>query len=268
MSDLVATRSPLVAGGQIRGIIPRDNEEAFRMASAVCKAGLAPKGMDTPDKCVIAIMLGLEVGLSPMMAVQKIAVINGRPTIWGDAAMGLVRASGLCQSIQEHIEGDGDKQTAICHAHRKGEPRVAVGTFSVADAKRAGLWGKSGPWQQYPQRMLQMRARGFALRDAFADVLGGMYLHEELQGEPEMRDVTLPRRPPPPPGHEQQAVEVIQHLPDVAEPAAEFGHFEAREAGIKARAEGKPGNVPAEIAQLALSEAWLDGWNAESEVAA
>jgi hypothetical protein len=55
-------------------------------------------------------------------------------------------------------------------------------TFSVADAIRAGLWRKPGPWCDYPRRMLQMRARAFALRDAFPDVLGGLYLREEFEG--------------------------------------------------------------------------------------
>ena len=46
---------------------------------------------------------------------------------------------------------------------------------------KAGLWAKSGPWTQYPKRMMQMRARGFALRDKFADALGGLITVEEAQ---------------------------------------------------------------------------------------
>lgn len=63
-------------------------------------------------------------------------------------------------------------------------------TFSEAAARRANLWGKSGPWQQYPERMLQMRARAFALRDVFCDVLRGLGSAEE-QGD-------IPARKPPP----------------------------------------------------------------------
>ena len=58
-------------------------------------------------------------------------------------------------------------------------------TFSEQDAKVAGLWGKSGPWKQYPKRMLQMRARGFNLRDNFADILGGLITAEEARDMPE-----------------------------------------------------------------------------------
>jgi hypothetical protein len=77
---------------------------------------------------------------------------------------------------------------AVCQAKRRGYSKPTTVTFTVADAKKAGLWGKQGPWQQYPRRMLQLRARGFALRDAFPDVLRGLVTAEEAQdytaGEP------------------------------------------------------------------------------------
>ena len=54
-------------------------------------------------------------------------------------------------------------------------------TFSQEDAKRANLWGKAGPWTAYPKRMLQMRARSFALRDSFPDALKGVGISEEVR---------------------------------------------------------------------------------------
>jgi hypothetical protein len=77
-------------------------------------------------------------------------------------------------------------------ARRHGSAPV-VGRFSVADARAASLWGKAGPWKQYPQRMLQMRARGFALRDDFADLLRGVMSAGEARDIPRgMPDVTPP----------------------------------------------------------------------------
>lgn len=200
MSNVVPIEQPLPvlkAGGKLAAIIPQDIDSAYRLAKAVCLSGLAPKGLDKPEAVMIAIMHGMEVGLTPMMALQKIAVINGRPTIWGDGALGLVRGSGLCEYVTEKIEGMGDKRVAVCVAKRKGEPDPITRRFSVDDAKRASLWDKGGPWKQYPERMLQMRARAFALRDGFADVLGGLYLTEELQGteRTDMKDISAP--PPP-----------------------------------------------------------------------
>jgi hypothetical protein len=115
---------------------------------------------------------------------QNIAVINGRPSLWGDALLALCKASPVCEYILEECDG----QVAVCTAKRRGDPAPVVREFSMEDAKRAGLAGKQGPWTQYPKRMLQMRARGYCLRDAFPDVLKGMAVAEEEQDKP--REVT------------------------------------------------------------------------------
>ena len=185
-----AKRPELAVGNSVGAIVPRDVEQAFRMAQLIVHAGMAPNGMNSPEKVVTAIMHGMEVGLKPMQAIQSIAIVNGRPTIWGDAAIGLVQGSGLAEYIVERVEGEGDDMVAICETKRHGWPSPSVSTFSVADAKLAGLWGKAGPWKQYPKRMLQMRARGFALRDAYADVLKGLGMREEVRDFMLARDVT------------------------------------------------------------------------------
>ena len=157
-------------------------DDAFRFAKMVSGSEFAPKDFkNKPESCLLAIQHGSEVGLSPMQSLQSIAVINGRPTIWGDAALALVQSSPVCEYVREYIEGDGENLTAVCEAKRQGYPSPSVSRFSVADAKKAGLWGKSGPWTQYPQRMLALRARGFALRNAFADALRGLITAEEAR---------------------------------------------------------------------------------------
>ena len=180
---------------------PTSFNELVQFAQMAAKSAMVPasyKGQ--PESIMLAIQMGSEVGLAPMQALQNIAVINGRPAIWGDAVVGLCRQSPHCRDIIETIAGDGDNMTATCTAIRAGAEPV-VRSFSVADAKKAGLWGKSGPWQQYPTRMLQMRARGFAVRDAFPDVLRGLITAEEARDMPE-RDTfagpTIEARAEPP----------------------------------------------------------------------
>ena len=170
-----------------RGLALATFDDAFRFASMVAKSDFAPKDFrGKPESCLLAIQHGSEIGLSPMQSLQSIAVINGRPSIWGDAALAVVSASAVCEYVTEEIEEgkDGEALVAICTAKRRGYPKPTVSRFSVADAKKAGLWGKSGPWTQYPRRMLQLRARGFALRDAFPDVLKGLVTAEEAQDYP------------------------------------------------------------------------------------
>lgn len=200
MNEIVkieTTRSPMMAGGRPSAIVPQSMEDCYRLAVAICKAQMAPKGLDTPEKAMVAIMHGLEIGLTPMTALQRIAVVNGRPTIWGDGAVSLVRGSGVCEWIKEKITGEGEAMVASCETKRRGEPEPISRAFSVSDAKKAGLWGKQGPWQQFPARMLAMRARAFCLRDGFADVLGGLYLKEEIDNG-ETEQATPMRRAPAP----------------------------------------------------------------------
>lgn len=172
-----------------RGVQFRDIESLYRFATAVSQSGFAPKGMEKPEAIVVAIQMGLEVGLTPMAALQNIAVINGRPTVWGDAQMAIARGTGEMEEFEEWFEADGkridrnpaaftDSVSAVCRMKRKGYAS-AESAFSVADAKRAGLWGKAGPWSFYPQRMLKFRARSFLLRDLFGDALKGIDSGEE-----------------------------------------------------------------------------------------
>jgi len=168
-----------------RGLALASIDDAFRFATMVAKSDFAPKDFKgKPESCLLAIQHGSEIGLSPMQSLQNIACINGRPAIWGDAALAVTIASTVCESVTETIDGDGDQMVATCTAKRRGYAQPTVVRFSVADAKKAGLWGKSGPWTQYPKRMLQLRARGFALRDAFPDVLKGLVTAEEAQDYP------------------------------------------------------------------------------------
>jgi len=167
--------------GEAFNLTPRNLDEAFRLAEMLASSEMVPKGYGgKPANVLVAVQWGHEVGLKPLQALQNIAVINGRPTLWGDALVALVRNSPLCEYIIETTDAAG---TAFCQVKRRGE-QEQVRSFSDADAKTAGLLGKDGPWKSNPKRMKQMRARAFALRDVFADVLKGMQMAEEVMDLP------------------------------------------------------------------------------------
>lgn len=163
---------------------PQTFDQLETFANMAAKSALVPRDYQgKPENIMLAVQMGSEIGLAPMQALQNIAVVNGRPSVWGDAMLALCKTHPAWAGISERIEGDGDAMRGICEIQRRGDNPVSV-SFSVADAKRAGLWGKPGPWTQYPQRMLQMRARGFALRDAFPDALKGLISAEEARDIP------------------------------------------------------------------------------------
>lgn len=184
------TQSIMAAGS--RGVVLQNISEMHRFCGYIVKSGLTPTGIDSPEKAFVVLQTGLELGLAPMVALRTICVINMRPCLWGDGLIGLVRRSGLAEYIHETMEGEGDSLTAVCEAKRADSGDIIRRTFSVAEAKAAGLWGnpKRSPWINYPRRMLQMRARAFCLRDAFADVTLGMYAAEEFDVTPETHNAT------------------------------------------------------------------------------
>jgi hypothetical protein len=160
-------------------MVPTNFEEAWRFAKIIADSSLAPKNYaNKPGDILVAIQMGMELGLQPMQALANIAVVNGRASVWGDAVVAVCMQHPLFGGIEETVEGEGQAAVAACVVTRKGMAPV-VRTFSMNDAKVAGLLGKQGPWSQYPRRMLQMRARGFAVRDAFPDALRGLVSQDE-----------------------------------------------------------------------------------------
>lgn len=167
-----------------RGVQLSSYAEMKEFARDVANSGLAPRDLKTPEAILVCLQHGMELGLSPAQALQSIAVINGRPSVWGDAALAIVKGHPEFDDVIETFErgpkDDDDKTMAKCEVLRKGKMPV-VRTFSIAQAKKANLWLKAGPWTQYPQRMLQMRARSWAIRDAFPDAIKGVGIREEVQ---------------------------------------------------------------------------------------
>jgi hypothetical protein len=178
-------RKPMNVGE--KGLILTTFDDMWRMSVAMSKSDLAPKDYrGKPENALIAIQYGSELGFKPMQALQSISVINGRPGIGGDAALALVRASGLLEDyFKEEIGVKGtDSYGFRVTVKRKGMSRPASEEYTVAKAKTAKLWGKQGPWSDHPDRMLFYRPLGYVLHDMFGDVLKGMVTTEELLDYP------------------------------------------------------------------------------------
>ena len=183
MPDLTPYTPPAQTPSRPMGLTPRNLDEALRLADLLAQSDIVPKDyIGKPGNVLVAMQWGAEIGLAPLQAMSHIAVINGRPSLWGDALLAIVRGSGLLADFTEELGED----CVTCTATRRGE-RTISRSFSRDDAKQAGLLGKAGPWTQYPRRMMQMRARAWVLRDLFPDVIRGLHLAEEAQDLPPER---------------------------------------------------------------------------------
>lgn len=164
---------------------PQSLAEAIEAASILARSTMVPEAYrDKPDDILVAGQMGAELGIPWMQALQNINVIGGRPAVWGDLALVLLRRHPQFEDIEETY--DEATRTATCAVLRRDRPQPIVRTFSWADACAAGLHEK-GTYQKYRRRMLQMRARGFAMRDAIPEAFKSLALAEE------MIDVTPPR---------------------------------------------------------------------------
>lgn len=194
------------SGGKVKAIVPQNIEEAFRMADAIFMSGMFPEsyaadserrtgrqmlgGPDrvaTTSRIMVGIQKAMEVGLPPISGLSAIYIVNNRPTIYGDGIPALLYSSGKVTKFKEWSEGEWGKDDYVCKCliQRNDMEDPIEREFSWADAKKAGLTGKTGPWTTHPKRQLQMRARGFAARDGAADILNGLGIYEEVMDIPE-----------------------------------------------------------------------------------
>lgn len=176
-------------------LVPGTLESQYRLAKYYHASKLMPEALCTPEKILVAMQLLFELNLKPMTNIGKVAIINGVPCIFGDLPLALVQGSGQLEDIEEYLVdkdgnrvppicADGDYFGAYCLVRRKNRASPTMRAFTIGDANTAKLWGKTGssgratPWVTYPKRMLQMRARSWALKDAFPDIIGGIPILE------------------------------------------------------------------------------------------
>lgn len=225
----IATKSSVSVSLQITNLIELQN-----FCKILAGTEMVPKAYKgKPDDILVAMLHGQEIGLPHLQALQSIAVVNGIPSVYGDAALAMVRASGKLEDFDEWIEVDGVRQAgssfpimkwaeegkmivAHCLSLRVGAKRPRITTYSADDAKRAKLWDKKkvypngdvveSPWCTTPQRMLMFRSRSWNLRDEFGDVLKGMAIYEEA------RDIETEREPD---GSYRPALPTVEPAPAV-----------------------------------------------------
>lgn len=244
----------LAGGGQVIAIVPQTFEETMRVSRAVVASGLAPSaligkltGDDAAAAVAVAIMSGAELGLKPMVSLRSFTVINGKPALYGDGLINVVRMSGKVAYLRTGCDETNGKLVGFCEAKRLDTGEEKRVEFSQDDAIRARLWDErptirkqvwdyeskqkvwkdnlpnDAPWYRFPKRMLAWRAAGYCLRELFGDVLGGIrdeFEAREIADAENMRDVTpvtesrpTPPKPPKPPA--PPLAKVVEVEPDL-----------------------------------------------------
>lgn len=132
-------------------------------------------GVSSPEQAAAIMMRGYELGLSLTNSFEFIHVIDGKPSLSPRGMLALLHQSKLVD-----IEIVHQPQACTCTMVRRDTGFRFSYTFSVDDARRAGLVKPNGGWDKYPQQMCQWRVIGFVADVVAPDILGGMKRSDEL----------------------------------------------------------------------------------------
>lgn len=120
---------------------PKSTAEAMELAKTLASSQLIPKAFQQrPGDVFVAMMWSHSLGIPIVQGLQGIAVINGKPSLYGDALLAVCMGSGQMADIEETVTGSADNLTATCKVTRRGKPTPVVSTFSIADARPLAFW--------------------------------------------------------------------------------------------------------------------------------
>jgi hypothetical protein len=235
-------------------IIPRTVEEVRTLAKMFAASALLPQELRGKEADVfVSIMAGQELGLPPMAALRGVHVVKGKPVLAADTMVGIVLGSGLAEYFQCI---DDSPESVTYETKRRGAPAPQVCTWTMEDARAAGLTGEN--WKKYPRAMLKARCKAMLARDAYPDVLAGCYEPDEAR---EFVDRGPPPAPVPPPRDREvvEDAEVITPAPTVLDDIDAAGSIEQLESllprlmklddATKAKARSRYGTKKAQLRQ-------------------
>lgn len=148
-----------------------------QQAEAYVKSGLLPMAINTPEKALVIMQKGKELGIPPMEAMSSINVIQGKPSVSPQLMLALARRT---KELENFSIEKTDKQATV-KVKRKGQNEVVI-VFTIEMAAQMGLSTKEN-WKKMPGIMLQWRAVAENLRLTFPDAISGLYTYDEMGAE-------------------------------------------------------------------------------------
>jgi hypothetical protein len=133
-------------------------------------------GVTSPDQAAAIMITGAELGLSLSASFQFIQVVEGKVTLSPRGALALLMSSGELAGFKV----ESSETACTVWMKRKSNGFDHTETFTIDDAKRAGLVKPRGAWETYPKNMLRWRAIGYAIDLLFSDVVGGLKRADEF----------------------------------------------------------------------------------------
>jgi hypothetical protein len=157
-------------------------KDCWAMAKVLSQSTIVPKEYQGNEaNCFVALEMSQRMGASPMMVMQNLYNINGRPSWSSPFAISAANTCGKFKTpIQYHLEGEGNKMSCYAYATSKDGTLCKGTTITIQMSIDEGWMGKSGSkWKTMPEHMLRYRAAAFFVRQFAPELLMGMHTVEE-----------------------------------------------------------------------------------------
>lgn len=159
---------------------------SFRTARMLSTAALVPDAYrQSPENCLVAIDIANRMGVSPLMVMQNLYVVKGKPSWSGSFCAAAINGSGRFTPLEYVFVGEPGQPTYGCYAVAK---RVSTGVrceseiITMAMAAAEGWLNKPGSkWKTMPKQMMMYRSAAFFARAHCSDILLGLPTYEEVQ---------------------------------------------------------------------------------------
>lgn len=161
-------------------------KQAFKAANFISKSGLVPDSYrNSPENCLIAIDIANRQGISPIMVMQNLYIVKGKPAWSGSFCAAAINGCGKFTPLEYVFVGDQGTMEYGCFARAT---RIKTGDVCVSDtitmqmARNEGWLDKTGSkWKTMPKQMMMYRSASFFARAHCPDVLLGIQTVEEVK---------------------------------------------------------------------------------------
>ena len=167
---------------------PRTASEGVALAKWFEKSSLMPREIKSAADIFVTICAGRDFGWSPMQSLRGIYVVKGKPSLAADSMVALAKSRpDVCEWFRMV---ESTPEIATYETKRKGDPGPVRMSFTIAEARAAGLGGDT--WAKYPARMLRNRCKSALCKEVYEELFFGTF--EEDEGREVERIVSEPRR--------------------------------------------------------------------------
>lgn len=190
-TELPAAQEPVALSVAVPTAVTMWNDtkkmnQAFKMAKFLSSSAFVPDAYrNAPENCIIAIDIANRMGIAPLMVMQNLYVVKGKPSWSGSFCAAAINGSGRFSPLEYIFVGEQGKPSWGCYAtavRLSNGSRCYSDTITIAMAQAEGWLNKPGSkWKTMPMQMMMYRAAAFFARAHCSDILLGLPTYEEVQ---------------------------------------------------------------------------------------